>query len=183
MRRNVSMIDFSRNYFELFGLPQRFGFDPNVLDAAYRRLQSAVHPDRFASGTDQEKRLALQSSARINEAYRALKSPVERAQYLLSLHGIDALSETDTRLPFEFLERQLERREIAAAAVAARDRDALAAVLRDVREESDVLVTDLARFIDDNAAFADARTHVRELKFLAKLDDDLEALAARLEDG
>ena len=183
MRRNVSMIDFSRNYFELFGLPQRFRFDPNVLDAAYRRLQSEVHPDRFASGTDQEKRLALQSSARINEAYRALKSPVERAQYLLSLHGIDALSETDTALPLDFLERQLERREVAAAAVAARDRDALAAVLCDVRKESDVLVTDLARFIDENAAFADARTHVRELKFLAKLDDDLEALAARLEDG
>ena len=176
------MIDFSRNYFELFGLPQRFRFDPNVLDAAYRRLQSEVHPDRFASGTDQQKRLALQSSARINEAYRALRNPVERAQYLLSLHGIDALPETDTALPIDFLERQLERREAAADAVAAHDRDALAAVLRGVREESDALVTELVRVIDENAAYGDARMHVRELKFLAKLVDDVEALEAHLED-
>ena len=82
------MIDFSRNHFELFDLPPRFRFDAAVLDAAYRKLQSAVHPDRFARGTDVERRLAQQSSARVNEAYRALKDPVQRAQYLLQLHGI-----------------------------------------------------------------------------------------------
>ena len=56
----------------------------------------------------------------MNEAYRALKDPVQRAQYLLALHGIDAVGETDTQLPLEFLERQLERREAASDAVAAR---------------------------------------------------------------
>src|SRR5438046_8616665 len=126
------MIDLSRNYFELFGLPQRFGCDPVSLEDAYRRLQTEVHPDRFASGSDQEKRLALQSSARVNEAYRALKDPVSRAQYLLSLNGIDALSETDTQLPLEFLERQLERRETAAEAAARNDSDALASTLEGV---------------------------------------------------
>src|SRR5438128_10707554 len=133
------MIDFSRNYFELFGLPQRFGCDPGSLENAYRRLQTEVHPDRFASGSDQEKRLALQSSARVNEAYRALKDPVSRAQYLLSINGIDALSETNTALPAEFLQRELERREAVGEAQAARDAERLAALLREVRAEAAAL--------------------------------------------
>src|SRR5438046_1781371 len=66
------MIDFSQNYFALFGLLPRYRFDPEKLDAAYRALQRAVHPDRYAAGDDAERRLALQSSARVNEAYRAL---------------------------------------------------------------------------------------------------------------
>ena len=93
------MIDFTRNHFELFGLPERFRFDAALLDRAYHALQSEVHPDRFATAGDAERRVALQSSARVNEAYRALKDPVIRAQYILSLHGVDALSETDTSLP------------------------------------------------------------------------------------
>ena len=107
------MIDFTRNHFELFGIPARFRIDADALETAYRALQSDVHPDRYASGSEAERRLALQSSARVNEAYAALKDPVERARYLLTLSGVDALDETDTQLPMEFLERQLERRECA----------------------------------------------------------------------
>ena len=68
------MIDFSRNYFELFGLPQRFRFDPAALDRAYRSAaeRSASRPIR-ARGRRRAQRLALQSSARVNEAYRALQ--------------------------------------------------------------------------------------------------------------
>ena len=46
------MIDFSRNHFELFGLPERFRFDADALDRAYRELQGDVHPDRFAAASD-----------------------------------------------------------------------------------------------------------------------------------
>jgi molecular chaperone HscB len=176
------MIDFSRNYFELFGLPAHFRFDPATLERAYRKLQTEVHPDRFAAGSDQEKRVALQSSARVNEAYRALKDPVERARYLLQLHGIDALAETDTQLPLPFLERQLERRETAAEAVADKDSRALAAVIADVRAEAADLEGELARTLDAERAYAAARTGVRELKFLAKLVDDLDALQGALDD-
>ena len=100
-----------------------------MLDAAYRALQTQVHPDRFAGGTDSERRLALQSSARVNEAYRALKDPVQRAQYLLRLHGVESVGETDTQLPLEFLEQQLERREAAADAHAAGDVRTLVAMI------------------------------------------------------
>ena len=176
------MIDFSRNHFQLFGLPERFAIDTAALDRTFRALQTEVHPDRFAAGSDQEKRLALQSSARVNEAYRALKDPVSRAQYLLSLNGVDALSETDTQLPLEFLERQLERRETAAEAAGNKDSRMIASIAEDVRGEADDLVDTLIHALDDDRAYADARMRVRELKFLSKLAGDLDAMQGILDD-
>ena len=175
------MIDFSRNYFDLFGLAPAFRFDVAGLDRAYRQLQIEVHPDHFADGSDAEKRLALQSSARVNEAYRALKDPVRRAQYLLRLHGIDAVSETDTALPLEFLERQLERREQAADAQAAGDVHTLTALLAGARVEIRALEDTLAQLLDGEQAFAAARIRVRELTFLAKLAEDIDAMLAAIE--
>src|SRR3954447_1708563 len=99
------MIDFSRNHFELLGVPARFRVDQDAVERAYRALQAEVHPDRHARGDDADQRLAMQASARVNEAYRALKSPVLRAQHILALNGIDAADERDTALDLEFLER------------------------------------------------------------------------------
>lgn len=177
------MIDFARNYFELFGLPPRYRFDPGSLERAYRQLQSEVHPDRFAGAGDAQKRVALQSSAHVNEAYRALRDPVERAQYVLKLHGIDALAETDTALPFDFLERQLERRETAEAAVVAHDVRALAALVAEIRDEVADREVMLAKTLDDDQAYAAARMRVRELKFLQKLTSDLDAMLEAQDDG
>ncbi len=175
------MINFSSTHYELFGLPQRFRVDRALLDRAYRDLQSEVHPDRFASGTDTERRVALQSSARVNEAYGALKDPVQRAQYLLGLHGIEAISETDTQLPLEFLERQLERREEAEEALAAGDARVLTAQLVAVRADARELEDALAHRLDAEQAWDAARTQVSELTFLAKLAQDLDAMLARLD--
>jgi molecular chaperone HscB len=175
------MIDFSRNHFELFGLPERFRFDADVLDRAYHALQSEVHPDRFAADGESARRVALQSSARVNEAYRALKDPVDRAQYLLSLHGVDALAETDSALPLEFLERQLERRETASDAFAVRDASALETLLAAVRADGSALEHRLAMLLDADGAWDAARMHVRELKFLGKLAADIDAMLGELD--
>ncbi len=163
------MIDFSRNHFELFGLPVRFRFDAATLDRAYRALQSEVHPDRHAADTGAMQRLAQQSSARVNEAYRALKDPVARAQYLLSLHGVEAFSQNETALPVDFLERQLDRREAAAAALADRDARALASLLAEVRSDAAEMEQRIAVLLDNEGAWDAARVHVREFRFLAKL--------------
>jgi molecular chaperone HscB len=176
------MIDFSRNHFELFGLPERFRFDPASLDRAYRALQSEVHPDRFARAGEAEQRLALQSSARVNEAYQALRDPVARAQYLLSLHGIEAFAETDTALPFDFLERQLERREAAGEALGACDAARLGALANEVRADAKELEHRLAARLDTEAAWDAARGDVRELRFLAKLAADIDEMRSELED-
>jgi molecular chaperone HscB len=175
------MIDFSQDYFALFGLPPRFRFDPARLDTAYHALQRAVHPDRHAAAGEAERRVALQSSARVNEAYQALKDPLRRAVYLLSLRGIDALAETDTALPTEFLQRELERREAMAEAQAGGDPGELADLLEHVRADVAALQGVLADHLDAEAWPA-ARDAVREMRFLTKVADDLEAALAEGED-
>jgi molecular chaperone HscB len=118
----------------------------------------------------------------VNEAYRALQNPVQRAQYLLSLHGIDAVGEADTQLPLPFLERQLERREAAGDAAAAGDARTLSALLAAVRADARDIEDGLAQQLDDAQAYAAARTQVRELTFLTKLAEDLDAMLGSLLD-
>jgi molecular chaperone HscB len=171
------MIDFSRNHFELFGLPLRYRIDSAALERAYRELQGDVHPDRHARGSDAQKRLALQASARVNEAYRTLQDPVARAEYLLQLRGVDATAETDSRLPVAFLTQQLERREAAEEAAAEHDELALAGLIQAVRDDADRLRAEVERVLENEDLEA-ARMRVREMRFLVKLADDLDAMHA-----
>ena len=65
---------FSRNHFELLGVPASYAVDAAQLESRYRDLQGQVHPDRFASASEAERRVALQWAARANEAYRTLRA-------------------------------------------------------------------------------------------------------------
>ena len=163
------MIDFSRNHFELFGLPQRYRFDPALLDARVPRAAVArCIPIASPRGTDSRTRLALQSSARVNEAYRALEGPGRaRASICSRCTASTRSAETDTQLPLEFLERQLERREAAAEAAAARDERTLdgAAARSRARRRARRSRTQLAQTLDDERDYdaardARARAHV-----------------------
>lgn len=170
------MIDFSRNHFEIFGLTPRFAIDPAELDAQFRALQAAVHPDRFGGGSDAERRLSHQSSSHVNEAYRTLKDPVERARYLLELRGLDPMAEHDTRLDLGFLEAQLDRRERAAEAAENEDVAALDAILADIRTEQRARQGELASLLEEPVDVERAQRTVRELKFIAKVAEDVEAM-------
>jgi len=167
------MSDLSRTYFELFELPERFQVDPARLDEAFRRAQSAVHPDRYAHAGDAEQRLALQLSAQVNEAYRTLKNPVSRASYLLGLHHVDAFDETDTAMPGDFLMLQMEWREELDDARGTRASDLLAALAFKVRSAADELDRRIAEAIDSQRAWGEARILVRQRKFLEKLSRDI----------
>jgi molecular chaperone HscB len=97
--------------FTLFGLPERFALDTARLDATWKTMQGAAHPDRFATETPAAQRVAMQWAIRINEAYRRLKSPLSRAAYLCTLHGADVEAETNTAMPVAFLMQQMEWRD------------------------------------------------------------------------
>src|ERR1043166_6108517 len=116
-----------QSHFDLFGLQPAFAVDEVRLERAYREIQSRVHPDRFAHAGDAERRASLQWTTRVNEAYRALKNPVQRASHLLELHGVDVAFETNTAMPAEFLMQQMELRERLEEAKEARALDALPA--------------------------------------------------------
>ena len=102
-------MDFNQNYFEIFGLLIDFNVDSDQLAERYRELQKELHPDRFASGTDQEKRLSMQWSALVNTARETLRAPLPRAIYMLELRGLTV--DHNPRLPPEFLMQQIELRE------------------------------------------------------------------------
>tara|TARA_B100000676_G_C17651029_1_gene616582 strand:- start:33 stop:548 length:516 start_codon:yes stop_codon:yes gene_type:complete len=102
-------MDFNQNYFEIFGLPIDFNVDSDQLAERYRELQKELHPDRFASSTDQEKRLSMQWSALVNTGKETLQAPLPRAIYMLELRGLTV--DHNPRLPPEFLMQQIELRE------------------------------------------------------------------------
>ena len=79
--------------------------DEAQLQERYRELQRATHPDKFASAGDQERRIAMQHAAQVNEAYEVLRDPVRRGFYLLELRGHIIEQEKSTTRDTGFLMR------------------------------------------------------------------------------
>lgn len=180
--RGIVTSEFSSNHFELFGLPVAYTVAAEALSARYRELQQAVHPDRFASASDQERRLSMQRATQINEAYQVLKDPLRRARYLLHLNGIEWDDEQNTFSDPAFLMEQMERRE-ALGEVRERD-DPLAGVggiLQQVQADIRALTAEVEQaFAADDLEAVQGR--VGRLQFLYKLRAEAEALEADLED-
>ena len=163
-----------RDHFELFGLPPGYALDPARLESSYRDLQGQVHPDRFAAAPEAERRVAMQWAARANEAYRTLKDPVDRARYLLGLKGFDTGEESNTAMPPDFLMQQMEWREAVAEARAARDAARLASLREDIDGERAEMLHQLERAIDRDANYDAGCSLVRKLRFLEKLDVEID---------
>ena len=170
-----------QSHFELFGLEPGFALDRAALDRAYREIQGRIHPDRFAHAGEAERRASMQWTTRVNEAYRVLQNPLERARHLLELNGVDVAFETNTAMPTEFLERQMTLRESLEAASEARDTAALDTLRADLAAERKRVETRLAARIDQEKDFSAAAALVRELKFLERLDMEIESAYEAIE--
>ena len=107
----MSAISTARSFFELFSVPVSWDIDREAIEVRYQQLQKQFHPDRFVTNVDAEKRLAAQTAAFINDAYATLLSPLKRAQYLLTLQGIEIDHENQTTSDIEFLTQQIALRE------------------------------------------------------------------------
>ena len=171
----------SGNHFELFGLQPVFALDSEALERAYREIQSQVHPDRFAHAGDAERRASLQWTTRVNEAYRTLKSPVQRASHILFLHGVDVAFETNTAMPSQFLMQQMQLRETLEDAVATKNVPALASLQSKLEEDQGSLEKQIAQAIDQQKDYPRAAGLVRELQFLEKLEAEIDAAYETLE--
>lgn len=162
-------MDFTQNHFELFSLPQSYAIDRDKLDSAYRELQSAVHPDRFASKPEAEQRVAMQWATLANEAYQTLKHPVNRGVYLLHLQGVDALDANNTKMAPAFLMQQIEWREAIEAARTEKNVAALDTLVDDLRSAHRRIEHQLSQQIDTSHDLAAASEAVRQLRFMDKL--------------
>ena len=77
------------DYFEIFSLPPHLTIDTAALEKSFYALSRRLHPDRFAARPAAEQEAALAESSRLNDAYRTLKDPIARTEYLLKLEGIE----------------------------------------------------------------------------------------------
>ena len=77
------------DYFTFFGLSRKLNLDAGHLEREFYELSRRLHPDVYASGDGREQEWSLEQSSLLNDAYRTLKDPIKRTQYLLRLEGVE----------------------------------------------------------------------------------------------
>lgn len=77
------------DYFTFFGLPRKLNLDGAKLEKEFYELSRKLHPDLYARAENQEQEWSLQQSSQLNDAYRTLRDPIKRTQYLLRLEGVE----------------------------------------------------------------------------------------------
>ena len=103
------------DFFSVFGLEPRLNLDLAALEHEFHRLSRKVHPDRFARSGENERQWSLADTALLNDAYRTLKDPLHRTEYLLKLQGAEIGEEHSgkdrkdpSRVPADLLEEVFE---------------------------------------------------------------------------
>ena len=175
-------VDFSKNYFDLFGLAEKFDIDNAQLVSRFQELQKQLHPDKYASKPDAERRWSMQAASFVNEAYQTLGDDLKRAIYLLGLHGVSIDEETDTQMSPMFLMEQMEYREALEMAPDASDPyQALDAVRKNLKSATS---DQLAAFENacNQQSWSEARTSVRQWQFLDKLKQEVRSAEERLDE-
>jgi molecular chaperone HscB len=77
------------DYFSFFGLPHKLNIDSSQLEREFYTLSRKLHPDRFAQSESKEQQWSLEKTSQLNDAYRTLKDPITRTEYLLRTEGIN----------------------------------------------------------------------------------------------
>jgi len=174
--------DFQKDFFSLFNLPVRFQLNTALLEQHFRVLQMQVHPDKFTHLPESERRVSMQWATRVNEGYQTLRKPIDRARYLLMLHGVDTQEETNTAMPVDFLIRQMEWREGVAEALQAKDSAVLDELNHKLRQDVKSLQMQLEQLLDKQQDYPAAAGIVRKLKFFEKLAEEIDSAFDEIDD-
>jgi molecular chaperone HscB len=110
----------------------------------------------------------------VNEAYRTLRNPVQRAKHLLELHGVDVAFETNTQMPTDFLLRQLDLREELDRARSKKDPHLLDELRSRLSLEKKQLEKSIQDLTDTKKDYPGAADEVRKLMFLEKVDAEID---------
>ena len=148
--------DLTADHFRVFGLSRKFDLDMADLERRYKEMTKVLHPDRFARADGRARRASLERSVQLNLAWSTLSQPVARAEYLLSLDGIDvgesgnskksgqagdrATQPVDTVLLIEVM----DLREALAEARSRGDQAKVATLIADVRSKHDQEMSEVA---------------------------------------
>lgn len=143
-------------YFSVFGLVPRLDLDLGMLEHEFHKLSRKLHPDRFARAQENEKEWSLADTALLNDAYRTLREPIRRTEYLLKLHGAEIGEEHSgkdrrdpSRVPADLLEEvfdlNMQLEEMRAARKMGEKDPELETSLTDAKKKFDGLLDDVDR--------------------------------------
>src|SRR5262244_889077 len=99
------------DFFALFGLPRKLWIEMDALEQKFLQLSWKLHPDNFVNASEEERELSLKRSSELNDAYRILRDPVGRVEYLLEIEGERKEGEKKQQAPPELLEEVFELNE------------------------------------------------------------------------
>ena len=103
----VQPVSKEADYFTCLGFPRRLTIDPHKLEAKFYELSRAFHPDFYQNKSETEQAISLSNAATLNTAYRTLRDPIQRAEYLLAIEA-GAVKEIRTSPPADLFEEILE---------------------------------------------------------------------------
>jgi molecular chaperone HscB len=99
------------DYFAIFGLPRKLWIEMSALEQKFLQMSWKLHPDNFVNASEPERELSLKRSSELNDAYRTLRDPVVRVEYLLEIEGARKEGEHKQQAPPELLEEVFELNE------------------------------------------------------------------------
>ena len=179
----MQSLDLSQTYFELFGLEPIFEIDLGLLQAEQRRLQASYHPDRYVNESARDKRLSVQITSWVNQAYETLRDPVKRSRYLLEISGTDIPDESTTTADSVFLMEQIELREALEACRQGADGLARSEKIETrLRQRETELATE---FVDHFSVsnLESALDASRKMQFIQRIQQQLAEIQFELEDS
>lgn len=174
------------DYFEVFGLPRLLGIDAASLEKIFHELSRKYHPDYFSTASAAEKTQAVRMTALLNDAYRTLRHPVRRVEYLLSLYGLKADgSKVPQALLMEVFEINEQMEEVKSGRASVEEVDSLRAQIKEKRERFDTQLQEAAldwdELIKNGAAEGKLREQLMKLaeilsesSYIRNLERDLE---------
>lgn len=107
----IQSLPTNADYFTYFGLPRKLWMGMDGLEQKFLQQSWKLHPDNFVNTNEREREMSLQRSSKLNDAYRVLRDPVARVEYLLELEGLRKEGEHKQQAPPELLEEAFELNE------------------------------------------------------------------------
>lgn len=185
----IQPADPRATHFEVLGVRAAFDVDLAALERRYKELSRQWHPDRFTRADAEDRRAALGRSVQLNQAWKTLRDPVTRAEYLLSLGGVEVGSEEGTQrriadgskqklpVPQELLMEVMELREALLEAHTAGDAGRVAALAADVIGRKQAAMAAVAGAL--RASPAELEAAARQLVAVRYYDRFLEEVEAK----
>jgi molecular chaperone HscB len=188
--------DDNADLFAVLGLPARFAVDVAAAEAAYKELSRQVHPDRFATADPRSRRASLARTVQLNLAWRTIKDPVKRAEYLLLRAGIDVgekkASDVDgekgthkVAAPPAFLLEILELNDELSAAKRAGDAVKVAFMAKEMRARGRETMNAIGAALDAStpANLEEAARSLMALRYYQRFIDQAAGHERELEEG